>query len=201
MKDYRLHLSRWRREVVSIAAIVFILAASSQPLGATPYQLRDTVVFGANEFRIAQLPLEQIIDERAAREDEPILTVTSSVNNKGYFARWTIQGEQLLLIEFKGRRSEERVRIGDIIDGAHLPLRADWFTGKLQFAIGESDDDARIFPLIIEVEIKKGKVTNVSAARNAAEVFTWNGLPNEEADNVQCAEQPDETNGTGKSPG
>ena len=69
------------------------------------------------------------------------------------------------------------VRIGDVIDGAELPLKADWFTGKLQFLLGDIDDDSQTYPLIVELDIHLGRVIKTSSENDATPVYTWNGLP------------------------
>ncbi len=82
-----------------------------------------------------------------------------------------------MLVAFSARnRRGDLVRIGDIIDGAKLPLKAKWFTGVVQLPIGEFDYGRQLWPVLVEVVIEKGKVTKISAVENAAETYTWNGL-------------------------
>ena len=168
MKDYAI---LFVRVGLMLMATIAFQTGLAQLVSATPYQLRDVVEFGANEFHVAQLPIQKIVE----RSKTP-LTITNTANNKGYEAKWAIQGNQLFLIQFKAKNKEKEVGIGNILENAELPVKATWFTGKLQLPIGDFDYDNQRWPLIIELTFDKGKLRHMSTKKDATEIYTWNGL-------------------------
>ena len=186
-------VSSWKFRILCLlASSVWAVTPCMSQSYATAYQIEDVVEFGANRFRIAQLPLQVFISGSCSKK-KPALAVPNSANNKGYTAKWAIQGGQLFLTAFDAEDMRGRqVDIGDIIEDASLPLRANWFTGKIQFPLGEFDFENQCWPLVVELAVEKGKVKDISAKKNAVESSTWNGMPTKSR-----AEAVDEEKGSG----
>jgi [ribosomal protein S18]-alanine N-acetyltransferase len=146
--------------------LILRLPATARATG----QISDRVRFNGVDGFLVEGPLGDLLWQLA---DPPEFESTSTANWKGYVAAWEIKDGVLYLTSFEGQVKGKMVGPEVILSGRPLPVRADWFTGRLRIVLGEVVNRPRrpslydlIFERGVELHLIKGRVVRSEEFKN-----------------------------------
>lgn len=124
-------------------------------------QVPDTLTIGGERLWLPRSPLEPYFEGHPDRR--PVFEPPDSSNWRGYVARWTVEADELLLVELTGWVASPTEGDGPVEIGVRdlFPadrVRADWFTGEVRAADPASGADDEPTARILFVE--KGRVVS-----------------------------------------
>ena len=97
-------------------------------------QTTDTIIINDDEYKMYDLPLEQYWEQN---NNKPSLCSLTTSLNRGYYAKWLIEGNKLFLVDFYGENFLQEYSILDLFPSTPDKIFAEWFTGNITIPLGK----------------------------------------------------------------
>ncbi|MDQ3331086.1 MAG: hypothetical protein M3552_10595 [Planctomycetota bacterium] len=161
-------------------------------------QVQDSLKFGGRKYVINQQPMLGYWHDNewgsTGTKPFPKFDFVSFNNWRRYDAAWFIADGQLWLDNLSGEIQGRKVKNEEIILDYAFPARADWFTGRIELAVGDQNRHTGKYSAVIVLHIEEGKVKKMTLMESAWLVGSWNGLDDRPVE----APKPKTVSGTAK---
>jgi hypothetical protein len=150
--------SEMMRALLPLIAITVAWPAAAR----ATVQVSDRVRYNGVDGFLEECPLGDLLWQMV---DPPEFEWITTANWKGYVAEWEVKDGAFYLTSFEGKLNGKMVGPEVILPGRKLPVRAEWYTGRLRIVMGKvvhrPPGGGRydfVFERGAELEVKKGKV-------------------------------------------
>lgn len=162
---------------VAMSALVSAMAIASRLTFTTPQSL-DSLEFGDNTFAIQQSPMLGYWsfngEKNVGKIKAPLFDFDGSGNWSGYKAVWEVRNSKLFLKSISGKIGGVKRRNAELLIDKKFPVEATWFTGRIEIPVGGVEDDGFAIA-IIQFQIEKGHVEDMSFVERGKMSTSWNG--------------------------